>query len=94
MGVLKRTMERAPTKPRDSANEDFTTEITKRVVRQITGRTNPRSLRRKRFCARRLKCQHKIKESKMHSRKFQSSESRETSGGIIKSVILFIVIVS
>ena len=49
IGVLNRTIESAPTKPRESASEDFTTEMTNRVVRQMMGRTKPRSLLRKRF---------------------------------------------
>ena len=36
IGVLKRTIDRAPTKPRDNASEDFTTLITKKTVIAIT----------------------------------------------------------
>ena len=43
MGVRNRTIERAPTKPRDKARDDFTTEMTSKVVRQITGGTKPKS---------------------------------------------------
>ena len=76
-------MERAPTKPRDKARDDFTTDMTKSVVKHITGKTNPRSLLRKRFFERILKCQHKIKDSTTQRRKFHSRVLSEISGKFI-----------
>jgi hypothetical protein len=70
-------MERAPTNPRDKARDDLTTEMTKRVVKHITGKTNPRSLLRYRFFDFMLKCQHKIKDSTTQRRKFHRRVSRE-----------------
>ena len=35
IGVLNRTIERAPTNPKDKAKEDLTIEITNTVVRRI-----------------------------------------------------------
>ena len=38
MGVLKRTMESAPTRPKDNAKEDFTTMMTENTTAESTGR--------------------------------------------------------
>jgi hypothetical protein len=39
IGVRKRTMDKAPTKPRDKANDDLTTVIIKVVVSSMNGNT-------------------------------------------------------
>ena len=41
MGVLKRTIESAPTKPRDKASEDLTITITKKTVTDKIGIIDP-----------------------------------------------------
>ena len=38
MGVLNRTIDNAPTKPNESAKEDFTIRITKNVIKDNNGR--------------------------------------------------------
>ena len=37
MGVLKRTIDNAPTNPKDSAKDDLTINITKKTIKDRTG---------------------------------------------------------
>ena len=63
IGVLKRTIERAPTNPRDKAREDLTTVIIKMVVSKIKGQTWENSSRLDKVDPKCLKCQRRSKDN-------------------------------
>ena len=77
MGVLKRTMESAPTRPRDNASDDLTTEMTSTVVNSMNGNTWENSSRFERVEPYRRKCQLRKSARIMPTPRFRSTVSSD-----------------